>query len=146
MTLQTPPNPLGDFPLLGWKLPSAPETSASNEHAIALLGSPVLNHPFSMAQAMWDSNALGNERVWYFCCHLQCPWHHRFALADTVDYLLNTSLLTHLNVNNGILWLMGRVTTSVRRKLFQRFTRWRGSRFPFLHLPPLTPFRRRKEV
>lgn len=64
VTLQTPPNPLGDLPLLGWKFLSAPETRASNAYVIALLGSSVLNHPFSMAQAMWELNALESEWVW----------------------------------------------------------------------------------
>lgn len=99
VTLWTPPNPIGDLPLLRWKLASAPATGASNAYVIALLGNPLLNHPFSIAWTMWKSNALGNE--WVCCC--AGVWHNRFALGNTKPplsrgtsraiYCLPTSLL-----------------------------------------------------
>lgn len=91
VTLQTPPSLLGDVALLGWKLPSAPETRASKAYVIALLGSPVLNHPFSMARAMWESNTLGNEGGWCFALVVSVP--------DTIDLFWVTlphSLQRHL--------------------------------------------------
>lgn len=73
VTLQTPPSPLGDLPLLGWKLPSALETRASNAYVIALVGSLARNHPFSMAQAVWELKALGNEWVWCLALVFSVP-------------------------------------------------------------------------
>lgn len=128
MILRTPPNPLGDWPLLGWTLPSAPATAASNASVIAPLGSPVLNHPFSMARTMWESNALGNE---WACCFAEV-----FSVSDTINSLLvtlppltrgtsravdclpNASFLLERSsyMNNRVLWPMGRVTWSQGEK------------------------------
>lgn len=167
VTLQTPPNPLGDLLLLGWRLLSARETRASNAYVIAPLGSSVLNHPFSTAQAMWELNALENEWVWCFASV--------FSVPDTVDLLWVTlphlffltpvltegphkwltafpSCLTWAQltyVDSGVVWPLGRVTQSRAEKSSKRLQSKGWIQYSFLHLPlssPTAPLRRRKAV